>query len=342
MDSSSDADAEGEDDHEVFHEAPVVPNASSQAPPASSSKWDLASTPSDAESKPQAQQAVRSKTPIDSVPTRAARLALLSSIARASAEAGRAADEKVGLAVTAYNWVDRHIRRLDADLQKSESSLLLGLRDGTEASRGLQDALGLGQSSEMDGEGSKASGKGTRDGSAHSPALGRGPLGLGSHLSSRAPLDGASSNGFVGDMAIDPNEPKYCYCDQVSFGDMIACDNEDCPREWFHYECLGLSQPPKGRWFCLFCAPPGFKGGTTFPPNAPCLPPNLRSGAAAASGRGRMAVRDGDVGGSLHRTGYGARGEGNTAGNTAAGPKKGRVRAPAASAASSRVIKRKA
>lgn len=27
--------------------------------------------------------------------------------------------------------------------------------------------------------------------------------------------------------AVDPSEPKYCYCNQVSFGEMVACDNED-------------------------------------------------------------------------------------------------------------------
>ncbi|KAL3830348.1 hypothetical protein ACJIZ3_019150 [Penstemon smallii] len=29
------------------------------------------------------------------------------------------------------------------------------------------------------------------------------------------------------DQPIDPNEPTYCVCHQVSFGDMIACDNEN-------------------------------------------------------------------------------------------------------------------
>ncbi|KAI4965261.1 hypothetical protein ZWY2020_054948 [Hordeum vulgare] len=28
------------------------------------------------------------------------------------------------------------------------------------------------------------------------------------------------------DQMIDPNEPTYCICHQVSYGDMIACDNE--------------------------------------------------------------------------------------------------------------------
>lgn len=25
----------------------------------------------------------------------------------------------------------------------------------------------------------------------------------------------------------DPNEPRYCLCNQVSYGEMVACDNED-------------------------------------------------------------------------------------------------------------------
>lgn len=25
----------------------------------------------------------------------------------------------------------------------------------------------------------------------------------------------------------DPNEPRYCICNQVSYGDMVACDNSD-------------------------------------------------------------------------------------------------------------------
>jgi len=29
------------------------------------------------------------------------------------------------------------------------------------------------------------------------------------------------------DMPIDPNEPKFCLCNQVSFGQMIGCDNPD-------------------------------------------------------------------------------------------------------------------
>lgn len=85
----------------------------------------------------------------------------------------------------------------------------------------------------------------------------------------------------------DPSEPKYCHCQRISFGEMIACENPggcgpgplaawpcpacvdggskrlqggaatracpaslpaDCPYEWFHFDCVGLTEEnrPKG------------------------------------------------------------------------------------------------
>ena len=29
------------------------------------------------------------------------------------------------------------------------------------------------------------------------------------------------------DWNLDPSEPRYCICRQVSYGDMVACDNEE-------------------------------------------------------------------------------------------------------------------
>lgn len=52
----------------------------------------------------------------------------------------------------------------------------------------------------------------------------------------------------------DADDSKlYCTCQRVSHGDMVACDNEDCPYEWFHWPCVGLTQEPKGRWLCDHC-----------------------------------------------------------------------------------------
>lgn len=49
------------------------------------------------------------------------------------------------------------------------------------------------------------------------------------------------------------DDSKYCLCQNVSFGDMVACDNEDCPFEWFHWSCVGLRNEPNGTWYCPVC-----------------------------------------------------------------------------------------
>lgn len=65
------------------------------------------------------------------------------------------------------------------------------------------------------------------------------------------PVEREALIGF--DMPLDPNEPTYCLCRGVSHGDMIACDNFECPIEWFHYSCVNLARAPKGKWYCGQC-----------------------------------------------------------------------------------------
>ncbi len=48
-------------------------------------------------------------------------------------------------------------------------------------------------------------------------------------------------------------EPTYCYCQRGESGHMIACDNQSCKIEWFHFECVQLKVPPNGDWFCPDC-----------------------------------------------------------------------------------------
>jgi inhibitor of growth protein 3 len=45
----------------------------------------------------------------------------------------------------------------------------------------------------------------------------------------------------------------YCTCRSVSHGDMVACDNDNCPYEWFHWKCVGLTREPLGTWYCVEC-----------------------------------------------------------------------------------------
>ncbi|KAK3900369.1 hypothetical protein C8A05DRAFT_35997 [Staphylotrichum tortipilum] len=51
------------------------------------------------------------------------------------------------------------------------------------------------------------------------------------------------------------DEDVYCFCNQGSYGEMVACDAEGCQREWFHLECVGLRVAPEGnaKWYCEDC-----------------------------------------------------------------------------------------
>lgn len=56
---------------------------------------------------------------------------------------------------------------------------------------------------------------------------------------------------------IDPNEPVYCTCRRVSFGKMVACENSNCDIEWYHYECVGLTEEfnsDQTKWVCPTCS----------------------------------------------------------------------------------------
>lgn len=46
----------------------------------------------------------------------------------------------------------------------------------------------------------------------------------------------------------------YCRCrSHIQGSNMIACDNTKCKIEWFHYECVGITTPPEGEWYCDEC-----------------------------------------------------------------------------------------
>ena len=64
-----------------------------------------------------------------------------------------------------------------------------------------------------------------------------------------------------GDISIPPKrakafpEPKReeCVCGGKGRGEMVGCENPDCPSEWFHLQCVGLLKVPSGKWFCPEC-----------------------------------------------------------------------------------------
>lgn len=152
-------------------------------------------------------------------------------------------DDKVQLAMQTYEMVDKHIRRLDADLARFEADLKEKLEvSGYESpeGRGIKKVRGLKEKRGSRGRGRKGS-----DDESPKKKIKPSPD-YGEALLAVHPSD-------VLDMPVDPNEPTYCLCHQVSYGEMIGCDNPDCPIEWFHFACVDLTTKPKGKWYCPRC-----------------------------------------------------------------------------------------
>ncbi|GAA5879432.1 hypothetical protein JCM1840_007038 [Sporobolomyces johnsonii] len=191
------------------------------------------------------------------------RLATLGNAARSAIRAG---EDKVGLAITLYEAVDRHIRRLDADLLKYEDSLVIGLRSGTLPSHDApaatlksppgattsRGAIALGEREAYDSVAGEDTKRSTRKKQERAPE----EVEKEREWKRRREMqkqERAEKKKEEEGMPIDPNEPTYCYCNRVSFGEMIACENDDCSREWFHLECVNLERAPKGTWYCNDC-----------------------------------------------------------------------------------------
>lgn len=164
-------------------------------------------------------------------------------------------DDKVQLAMQTYEMVDKHIRRLDSDLARFEAELKErsseGSRDGPKDSKdkGGKKKKKENSSSKDASEDLQLSKKKKRKSCVLS---GVDDVGVSNVLNPPIALALNHANDVL-DMPVDPNEPTYCLCHQVSYGEMIGCDNPDCPIEWFHFVCVGLATKPKGKWYCPRC-----------------------------------------------------------------------------------------
>ena len=47
----------------------------------------------------------------------------------------------------------------------------------------------------------------------------------------------------------------YCLCGKPDDDYMVACDEQGCKNEWFHFVCVGLDGKsiPDGDWYCPEC-----------------------------------------------------------------------------------------
>ena len=68
------------------------------------------------------------------------------------------------------------------------------------------------------------------------------------------PLESGGEEEGDGEEMGEDEEEKYCYCLGPSYGEMIACDDPKCSRQWFHLRCLQLKNAPKSeKWYCEEC-----------------------------------------------------------------------------------------
>ena len=51
----------------------------------------------------------------------------------------------------------------------------------------------------------------------------------------------------------EEDDVSWCYCKTNKGGNMIRCDNESCPIQWFHQECVQMSSVPDDKWLCPLC-----------------------------------------------------------------------------------------
>ncbi|GAB6019761.1 hypothetical protein CHUAL_001311 [Chamberlinius hualienensis] len=164
-------------------------------------------------------------------------------------------DDKVQLAIQTYELVDKHIRRLDADLARFEAELKDKAPQSLSSDSETQKKRGR-KTVEKDKRKSKGKAVSSEDESKPIKKKAKIQAQPEFQFSNPASLPMSITHpSDVLDMPVDPNEPTYCLCHQVSYGEMIGCDNPDCPIEWFHFACVGLTSKPKGKWYCPKCSP---------------------------------------------------------------------------------------
>jgi inhibitor of growth protein 5 len=147
--------------------------------------------------------------------------------------------KKVDLAIKLYDFLDVNVKLIDADLTILEKALMDGSMTSNKeiSSSSQQNAL-------MSPEGIIK--------------RKRGRPRLNQNLTQGTPLifEFGKEDDQEDDLRGVPinNEPVYCTCKRVAFGEMIACDNEDCPIEWYHYPCVNLTKKPRNSWICPTCS----------------------------------------------------------------------------------------
>ncbi|KAJ8005172.1 hypothetical protein DPEC_G00143880 [Dallia pectoralis] len=184
------------------------------------------------------------------------KLTILRQIQQSYSKSKEFGDDKVQLAMQTYEMVDKHIRRLDTDLARFEADLKEKQIESTDydstSSKGKRsESRGL---KEKKVAKTRSKVKSSDEDCSPKTAQKKVKLLQPGEFTAPAATFGNVHPSDVLDMPVDPNEPTYCLCHQVSYGEMIGCDNTDCSIEWFHFACVGLMTKPRGKWYCPRCS----------------------------------------------------------------------------------------
>lgn len=160
-----------------------------------------------------------------------------------------------------YTKVDKVIKKMDKSLEQLKSEVdREALRLGVDRQGGedlVKNAMLRGSRGRTHGRGLVQGPLSRRPGRGRQRTMGLTEYG-GVPMTSYLTLNQAQP-GIPGalphDVTLDSAEPRYCLCNGVSFGEMVACDHHECLQEWFHFACVGLSEKdrPKGKWYCPQC-----------------------------------------------------------------------------------------
>jgi inhibitor of growth protein 4 len=167
-------------------------------------------------------------------------------------------DEKVAIASQSYDLIDHHIRRLDSDLA-TYTGLLKANGEYEDDKAIVKKPTAVAPAAPVVPVAAT-----NKKSSAAVNISFKKQTGVHRKRTAAEALDAipetsavvlSSSQMPLEDLPIDPNEPVYCVCRRVSYGQMIGCDNDDCKFEWFHFDCVGLTEQPSGSWYCPDCSP---------------------------------------------------------------------------------------
>ncbi|KAJ6611799.1 hypothetical protein B0H10DRAFT_2223717 [Mycena sp. CBHHK59/15] len=241
VDLAQDVDVPPDDPSEARPEALTTPGAPMLPPNGASPSFPL--KPAPAEPAPTS----------DDLSTRD----MLSVIAKFSEASIRDREEKVNLTHAACESVERSIRLIDQAIQEQEHLISLGARPGTRLAPILLPELVMPKWTKplrvtLSPDADEALAE--RKVPVQSRGRKKGRRGRKKEVleTEIVPLPRPKPPVIPN---ADPNESRYCYCDQVSFGEMIGCDDPHCEREWFHLTCTNLKAAPEGRkkWYCDDC-----------------------------------------------------------------------------------------